>query len=328
MRRFGDLLPADLDDWFERDSPGTLLDSSLVASAELTTLGMRVLLGAAALLLMSSAWLLQEQRTMQSALLALPAKQRGGARELIEQIDAKVGAFIRGQAIVCAAVGSLYFAAFSLLGLPSALLLSVLAGVMEVAPVIGPVGAALPPLAVALGMDPPVVGWVLSAIVAIQLLNNSLIVPRVMDRSLGVNPLMTLLGMVAFGELFGLLGATLAIPLSAIVQLLADRFLLDTPVPPAARPAGREGVDRLYYQVQELLRDVRLLSRKTTAAGDDPLESERQESLENLAVDLEVLLQRRVTALPTEPVIADPSAAEPPAPQSRSELASVPGGTR
>ena len=116
--------------------------------------------------------------------------------------------------------------AYLIIGLPHALVLAIVAGVLEAVPVFGPVLGAIAPMLVALSVDPAQMVWVLLAAVVIQQSENYLLVPRIMDRSVGVNAVVTLLAIAGFSALEGLAGAVLAIPMAAIIQLLLDRYVL------------------------------------------------------------------------------------------------------
>src|SRR3970282_1031590 len=100
----------------------------------------------------------------------------------------------------------LSFLAYTLIGIPNAIVFAVLAGVLEVIPYIGPILSAIPPLLVALTIDPVTAIWVLVACTAIQQSENYLLVPLVMRGSVGLNPFVTLLAITAFGSLPGVPG--------------------------------------------------------------------------------------------------------------------------
>jgi hypothetical protein len=97
---------------------------------------------------------------------------------------------------------------------------------MEMVPIFGPALGAIPALFVALSIDPSKAIWVVIATVIIQGLENAVLVPRIMKHSVGVNPIITLLSLIAFGSVFGFVGALLALPLAAIIQLLVSRVVL------------------------------------------------------------------------------------------------------
>lgn len=250
-----------------------------------------------AVLLLAFYWTLDRERLVRSFLFLLPADQRTGARELYEAFESKVGGYIRGVAVLCGIVGGLAFVSYLLIGLPNALVLGLAAGLFEAVPVVGPALGAVPAVAVALAIDPSKALWVILATAIIQLLENTLLVPRVMGRTVGVNPIVTLLAVVGFGKLFGLFGALLAIPLAAAFQLLLDRFVLSPTAGEAAAPTGRDRVSVVRFEAQELVRDVRKLLRdkpETAEAQVDQVE----DAIETLASDLDSLLARTVPDRP------------------------------
>jgi hypothetical protein len=133
--------------------------------------------------------------------------------------------------------------------------------------------------------------WGLAAYILIQLLESHVIVPRVMDRAVGVNPVASLLAFVAFGAIFGFLGAVMAVPLAAVVQLILNRFVFTTPTVEQAPPAGRNTISTLRYETQNLMQDVRKQVREKGAevsARADRIEDE----MESIAQDLDSILAR------------------------------------
>jgi predicted PurR-regulated permease PerM len=245
----------------------------------------------AAVLLLAFYWTLERERVLRWLLLLLPIERRDPARDLVAATEAKVGAYLRGVAVLSLAVGGLAVTAFALLGLPSALLLGVTAGLFEAVPLVGPVLGALPAVLVAFSIDPALGLWTAGVAGLIQLAENTILVPRIMGRAVGVNPLVTLLALAAFGGLFGLAGAVLAIPLAAVIQMLLDRYVFGANAADWQAPQGRGRLSLLRYEVQDLVRDVRKQAREKPAeAGDDadPIE----EKVEAIASDLDSLLAR------------------------------------
>ena len=222
---------------------------------------LQLVVSVVAVLLMSFNWSLHEARTSRAALLFFPPDTREEAREVSAAIQEKVGAYVRGQGILCLWVGGMSLLAYWWIGIPYAFMLAVLAGIVEAIPFFGPTLGAVPAVLMAIPLGSDKIAWVIAAAVLVQQLENHLLVPRVMSESAGVNPVVTLLAIAAFGTLFGLLGAILAIPLGAVVQLLLDRYVLGPSAlnPPA--PAGRDGLSRLRYSTREIIRDVCLQGR-------------------------------------------------------------------
>jgi hypothetical protein len=132
----------------------------------------------------------------------------------------------------------------------------------------------------------------LLATIIIQQLENNILVPRVMKSAVGVNPLVTLLALTAFGSLFGLLGAIVAIPLAAIIQILLNRFVIDTAVPDESSIPGRDRASVLRYEVQELTKDIRKAIRDKEITPDDEAD-ELEDTIEAIAADLDSALAAR-----------------------------------
>ena len=199
----------------------------------------RGLLLACGVVLLAFYWSLQGDRTVRWLLLLAPVASRDRARDTIAVMEGKVGAYLRGQGLVCLAMAAMAAAVYGLLGLRYAVVLGLVAGLMEVLPVFGPVLGAIPPLGVALFTDPGKTPWVLLAAVLMQQAEGYLLVPRIMDKSVGVHPMVTLLAIAAFASVFGLAGAILAIPLAAVIQVLLNRHLLDPAASEPDQPSGR-----------------------------------------------------------------------------------------
>jgi hypothetical protein len=172
------------------------------------------------------------------------------------------------------------------IGLPNALALAALAGLLEIVPYFGPILGTVPAVAVAATYDPMLVIWVLIAAMVVQFLENNLLVPKIMDHSVGVHPVLTLLTMVAAASVYGGVGIVLAVPLAAMVQVGIERFVLRNSVEAPNSPTRRDRASRLRYEVQQLVQDVRLRVREKqdpVTPGADHVE----DSIEAIATDLE-----------------------------------------
>jgi predicted PurR-regulated permease PerM len=181
--------------------------------------------------------------------------------ELILAMETKVGSYLAGQGILCLIVGIMALAAYLLIGLPNALVLALVAGVLEAVPVVGPLLGAIPAVVVALAIAPSKLIWVIIATLVIQQLENSVLVPRVMRKAVGVNPFVSLLAIFAFSSFFGIAGALMAIPMAAIIQLLLDRFVFQTGAIESETSTGRDYASRLRYDAQDLAQDLQKQAR-------------------------------------------------------------------
>ena len=192
------------------------------------TLAASLSLSAIVTLVLAFYWTLDGPRIIQSFLMLVPQDRRENISELISAMESKVGYYIVGQGILCLVIGIMALIAYLLIGLPNALVLALVAGVLEAVPMIGPLLGAIPAALVALSIGPDKLIWVIVATVVIQQLENNLLVPRVMSKAVGVNPFVTLLALFAFSSFFGIAGALMAIPMAAIIQLVLNHFVFQS----------------------------------------------------------------------------------------------------
>jgi predicted PurR-regulated permease PerM len=241
--------------------------------------------------LLTSFWILERERTLRSLFLIVPLRQRQRANEFFALIESRVGAYVRGQLILCLAIGLLALIAYMMLGLPNALVLALIAGIFEVIPVFGPALGAIPAILVAFSIQPVLAVWVLLATVTIQGLENFLLVPRVMGAAVGVHPIITLLSMATFTSLLGLPGGLIAIPLAVVIQLIWNRIFFSTDNDNGSLTAGRDINSALRYEVNDLIGDVRKQIRKKGARSDEATD-QIEDAIEALAIDLDILLDQ------------------------------------
>ncbi|HZZ71716.1 MAG TPA: AI-2E family transporter [Pirellulales bacterium] len=240
-------------------------------------------------LLFAFYWSLQEQRTVRALLLLVPAWHRESSRELFEAMQAKVGSFVRGQSLLCLIIGVMTGTMYWLVGVEHALPLGIVAGLCEAVPTFGPSIGAIPAAMVAASQGTSALLGVAGTLALVHLAENLFLYPRIMDRAIGIHPVVTLLSLAAFTSLLGPPGAVLAILMAAIIQLVLDRFLLSRAAQEPAAPAGRDTISLLQHEAEELVRDVRLSLR--TKEEVPTKQSDRvEEEIENLALEVEQLL--------------------------------------
>jgi predicted PurR-regulated permease PerM len=148
-------------------------------------------------------------------------------RDTWDLIDLKLGAFVRGEALLVALVGTVLTFAFWAIGLPYFILVGAFAGLVEIVPVIGPLAAGA--LAVGVGLT---VSWHVGlaagiCVLAVRMLEDYLIVPRVLGDAVGMSPLLVLFSVTAVGILFGGFAIVLAVPLVAVLVTVIDVVVRD-----------------------------------------------------------------------------------------------------
>lgn len=171
-------------------------------------------------------WLTERDRIEAAGLRMLPLRHRERFVSIINEIESTLGAFVRGQTILCVTVGVLAFIALSLVGVRSAVVLAVFAGVAEAIPMIGPIIGALPAVLVALMESPEKAVLVAVAYLVIQQFEANILVPKVMERQVGLSPLVVLLALTSGNLLGGIGGALVAIPIAAALKILVQELIV------------------------------------------------------------------------------------------------------
>jgi predicted PurR-regulated permease PerM len=294
IEQLSDFLPSTLSlPGLTQQTGQQMLDSAAQALGFVTTAA-NIIFTATAVLLLAIYWTLYGSRSIQSLVLLVPTGQRERIREVVSAMETKVGAYVAGQGILCLIIGLLALVAYKIIGLPYPLVLALLAGVMEAVPMVGPLLGAIPAAIIALTIAPSKFVWVIVATVVIQQLENSILVPRVMRKAVGVNPFVSLLAIFAFSSLFGIAGALMAIPIAAIFQLLLERFVFDPGSKDSEASAGRDQTSRLRYEAQDLIQDLRKQARLKIGGSDLRVKQTDQimDEIETLAGDLDLLLAK------------------------------------
>jgi predicted PurR-regulated permease PerM len=176
-------------------------------------------------------WMTERARLQRYVLSFVRPERRGGTREAWNEVELRLGHWVRGQLTLMAALAVMTGVAYSLLGLPSALLLALIAGIAEAVPIVGPALGVGPAVLVALAIKPEVLPLVVIAYIVIQLIESNVLVPIVMRNAIGVSPLLIIMSLLVGAALGGFFGALVAVPIvagfEAVLERLQDR---DVPV--------------------------------------------------------------------------------------------------
>jgi len=213
--------------------------------AEVVKVGTAVAEGAVFLFTMLAIvffWLIEHARLQRYTLAFLPATRRAGARRAWNEIETRLGLWVRGQLILMGSIGAAIAAACALLGVPGALLLGLIAALAEAIPIVGPILGAIPAILVAATVSPQLALVVAAVCLLFQLIESNVLVPMVMRNTIGISPLLVLFSLLVGGAVGGLLGAFLAVPIAASVEIVLSRLQArETPV--AQDPAAIESPD-------------------------------------------------------------------------------------
>jgi predicted PurR-regulated permease PerM len=184
-------------------------------------------------------WLTERSRLQRYVLAFLPMERRAGIRDAWNEVESRLGLWVRGQLILMATIGVATGIAYSVIGLPAALLLALIAALMEVVPIVGPLIGAVPALLVATTMGPETVIFTLGVYFLLHLIEGNVLVPIVMRNTVGLSPFLVLLSLLLGGTVGGILGAIVAVPIVAGLTVILER-LQDREVPVPIDPAAIE----------------------------------------------------------------------------------------
>ena len=206
------------------------------------------LFGVVSVLVIGFFWMSATERLNRSVIALLPPKRAAAARSLAAELSQRAGGWVRGQVILMVFIGTVTFVGLFALGLPYPVALATWASLMEIIPIIGPFLGAIPAILVALTISPWLALATAILYVIIQQLENNILVPKVMERAVGLHPILVMVGVLAGGVLYGILGIVIAVPLVAAMQVLVMRLALpwliaqigDVPEPAAAGEAAQQ----------------------------------------------------------------------------------------
>lgn len=155
----------------------------------------------------------------------VPENHKEYAASLTERIKVKIGKWTRGQLLLMLIIFFLDFIGLSIVGIPYALSLAIFAGVMEIIPYIGPIISAIPGVLLGFMISPLTGLLALLVYVIVQQFENHIIIPQVMKKAVGLNPIVVILALLVGAKLGGALGAILAVPIATAIGLfVGDLF--------------------------------------------------------------------------------------------------------
>jgi predicted PurR-regulated permease PerM len=216
-------------------SPDAIIDASIIIGE----------IGAALITLLALVffWLTERSRLQRYALAFLPMHRRAGIRDAWNQVESRLGLWVRGQLILMATIGVATGIAYTVIGLPAALLLALIAAITEIIPIVGPIIGVIPALIVATTLGPEAVIFTLGVYFLLHLIEGNVLVPMVMRNSVGLSPFLVLVSLLIGGTVGGILGAVVAVPIVAGITVVLERLQdRETPVPidPAAAETPSE----------------------------------------------------------------------------------------
>jgi predicted PurR-regulated permease PerM len=215
-------------------APGQVVQVGLTLAESITTV--------LTLLTVVYFWLTEHARLQRYTLAFVPQHRRKRARDVWNAAETRLGMWVRGQLILMTTIGVGTATAYSLLGVPSALLLGLIAAIAEAIPIVGPLLGAIPAVLVAATVSPQLALAVAGVYLVLQLIEGNILVPLVMRNTTGISPFLVILSVLIGGAAGGFVGALLAVPIAAVGEVLIEG-LQAREVPVAQDPTANERTD-------------------------------------------------------------------------------------
>ena len=214
-------------------------DSEMVVSVGLTFA--EAVISVITLLSLTFFWLIGRETMQRFALSLLPADRRRSVREGWNQVEHRLGLWMRGQLTLMVTIGVATTIAYFVLGLENALLLGLIAGIAEIIPIVGPAIGAIPALISALITGGPELALIVAVVyVIIQTIEGNVLVPMVMRNAVGLPPFIVIVSLLIGAAVGGLIGALLAVPAAAALVVVLERVQAREEKVPIAPGPSRE----------------------------------------------------------------------------------------
>jgi predicted PurR-regulated permease PerM len=184
------------------------------------------LFGFITVLLLTFYLLVESQGIFEFLLRLVPRERRQQVSEVSALVTEKVSAWLAGQLLLGFVIGATTAIGLALMGVPYFYLLAMIAGIGEMIPIVGPIVAAVPAVAVAFTVSPGLALGVTLFFLLQQQLENAVLVPRIIGQTVGLGAVTVIAALIVGGELLGIVGALLAVPTAAIVKVLIEELYL------------------------------------------------------------------------------------------------------
>lgn len=182
--------------------------------------------GVVTILLLTFYLLVDSEHLFNLFVRLFPRSQRPRISSVAEQVSVKISAWLGGQILLGFIIGTTSAIGLALLGVPYFFVLAVIAGIGEMIPMVGPLLAAIPAIAVAFTVSPSLGLAVALFCWAVQIIENNFLVPKVMSQQVGLSAITVIVALIIGSSLLGLAGALLAVPTAAILQVLFEELVL------------------------------------------------------------------------------------------------------
>lgn len=219
-----DSKPGEVGDELQEQLEGVVDDpGQLVGSVAAIGLGLVGLLAGAVLVLVTAYYIaVRPQPLVDGALSLFPPERREWALGVGERIRGAWIGWMKGALVDMVLNGLMIYLGLSLIGLDFALVWAVLAGLLTVVPYFGPIAASIPPILFGLADSPEKALLVAVVFIVVQQIEGNLTIPLVMAQTVRLHPALIAIGVVVVGQLLGIVGLFVAVPILALIVVLVD----------------------------------------------------------------------------------------------------------
>jgi predicted PurR-regulated permease PerM len=243
------------------DSARSFLSSGAFSTFVSVGAGVANVVSFAVVVLISTIFTIARPAPLVNGFVALfPAGQRERVREILTKMYKNVQRWFLGQLASMTIIGLLFTIALSVIGVPFALLLGILSGLLAFIPFVGPAISVIPPILLALAQEPISALWVILAYAGVQFVEGNIVQPVVMSRAVSLHPVIIVFALLIMGTLFGFIGVLLAIPLFAALHVLVQELWI--------KRMNQLGTDPDPPPKEEPLKMTEKIKRLGRAAGD------------------------------------------------------------
>jgi predicted PurR-regulated permease PerM len=171
-------------------------------------------------------YMMKDAQAIEQGMMSLiPGTKRREIVRLLRDMDSALGNYIRGQLLVSMMVGVFAYIGYLIIGLPYALLLAAFVGIFNIIPYLGSIFGAIPALLVALVESKQMMVGVIVVNLIIQVLEGNVISPQIVGRSLRLHPLLIIFALLVGGEMGGIWGLILAVPIFAVGKVMLEHIV-------------------------------------------------------------------------------------------------------
>ncbi|QQS60492.1 AI-2E family transporter [Candidatus Falkowbacteria bacterium] len=178
------------------------------------------------IILVISFYLLAEENSIRKLVWSVtPEKKQKYVMDVLTRMQKRIGLWMRGQLILCVSIFALTYLGLSILGVKYALILAIIAGFTEFIPYLGPILGAIPAVFLASGQSMTIALFTIILYVIIQQIENNFLVPKIMQKTAGLNPIISIVVLMIGFSIGGILGALLSIPVATAGMVIVEDML-------------------------------------------------------------------------------------------------------